>query len=134
LNTGPSEYVAGVLDRDIWCSLHSAVYTLILKQAAIGIPYKDFSVECLVPSINSFDPNAVHFASPWQVVLNVYLTASIKFRLNALRAMCHKPSRQYLGGYGVFGWMTFGNSFRTLGCGFAILLSGPERFFYILYG
>lgn len=106
------------------------MYTLILKQTAVGIPYKDYSVECLVPSINSFDPNAIHFASPWQVLLNFYLTASIKFRLNAARYMCHKPSRKYLGGYGVLGWMTFWNSFRTLGCGFVILLSGPELLYF----
>lgn len=119
------------LDRDSWCSQHNAVYTLILKQTAVGISYKDFFVECLVPSINSFDPNAMHFASPWQVLLNFYLTASIKFRLNAMRYMCHKPSRKYLGGCGVLGWMTFWNSFRTFGCGFVILLSGPELFFLL---
>lgn len=140
LNTGPSDYVAEVLTTRPWYLLHSTqcrVYTYFWNRLQWASSYKDFSVECLGPSINSFDPNAILFASPWQVLLNSYLTASVKFRLNAVRCMCHKRSRKYSGGYGVLGWMPFWNSFRTLRCGFVILLSGPEllfSFFYILYG
>jgi hypothetical protein len=52
----------------------------ILYQSVAGISYKDLS------NAPFFDRlNAVYFASPWEVLLNFYLTASIKFRLNAMQ-------------------------------------------------